>query len=186
MKKYMKYIKIGIISLCSILVILFTASFFMLDFLFLFNTNKEGNISNFEVDGLVRLGNTTTEIDADVDGNKIKAEIGPVEFYVQSNGTTKYIYTKSIFGGWIKTALKTSDDQTKFVDLIKDIERDDFSFKSIGYYEMKQEKLDEYNLKSMSIRFKGEGIFLTFVYDDNISYSLLLSDFGKAKVNLPS
>jgi hypothetical protein len=38
----------------------------------------------------------------------------------------------------------------------------------------------------MSIRFKGEGILLTFVYDDNISYSLLLSDFGKAKVNLPS
>lgn len=186
MKKYMKYIKLGIIVLCSLFVVIFTSLFFLLDFVFLLHTNKEGNIYNFEVDGRVTIGSVSTEIDAEIDGNKIKAELGPIDVYVESIGNTKYIYTKSLFGGWTKTVLKTEDDQTKFVDLIKDIQRDDFAFKSIGYYEMKQEKLDEYNLKSMSIKFISDGVLLSFVYNDNISYSLLLSDFGEAKVNIPS
>lgn len=181
-----KYIKLGIIILCSLVLVVFTSLFFLLDFVFLFNSNKEDGISNFEVEGTVKVGKITTEIDAIVDENKIKAEIGPMDFYVESYGNRKYIYTKNLFGGWIKTTLTTENDQTKFVDLIKDIERDDFSFKSIGYYEMKQEKLDEYNLQSMSIKFKGDGILLTFVYGDNVSYSLFLNDFGRAKVNLPS
>lgn len=181
-----KYIKLGIIILSSLVVVIFASSFFLLDFVFLFNSNKEGNISNFEVDGTVKIGSASTEVDAVVDGNKVKAEIGPVDIYVESFGSKKYIYTKGIFGGWTKTTLTTENDQTKFVDLIKDIERDDFKFKSIGYYEMKQEKLDEYDLQSMTIKFKGDGILLKFVYNDNISYTLLVNDFGRAKVNLPS
>ena len=77
-----KYIKLGIIILCSLVLVVFTSLFFLLDFVFLFDSNKEDGISNFEVEGTIKVGKITTEIDAIVDGNKIKAEIGPMDFYV--------------------------------------------------------------------------------------------------------
>lgn len=180
-----KAIKIGIISLSAVVVLIITSLFFLLDIAFLFMANKEGNFSNYEVEGRVTIAGKSAQIDVLVDENKVKADIGPLEFYVESYGNRKYIYTQNLFGGWIKTSLSKEDDQTAFVDLIGDIEREDFIFKSIGYYEMTPEKLEEENLQSMSIRFKFDGILMEFKYNDNISYSILLKDFGKAEVNIP-
>lgn len=181
-----KTIKIGIISLSAIIVIVFTSLFFLLDITFLFVGNSDGNLSsNYEVEGKVTISGKTAQVDLQVDENKVKAEIGPLEFYVESIGNRKYIYTKGLFGKWIKASLTKEDDQTAFVDLIGDIERDDFVFKSIGYYEMTPEKLEEEGLQAMSIRFRLDGILMEFKYNDNISYSILLKDFGKAEVDIP-
>lgn len=181
-----KALKIGIISFTSLVVVFVTTLFFQLDILFMFIKGDNGTVSNYEVDGSIKTGKVYTDIELNVDGNKIKAEIGGLDFYIEDSGTTKYIYSKGIFGGWVKTTLKTEDDKTAFVSIIEDIERDDFTFKTIGYYEMKQEKLDEHNLEAMSITFKTDGILLKIKYNDNLSYSIFLSDFGKEKVTLPN
>ena len=127
----------------------------------------------------------TTDIDLKVEGNKIQAEFGSIEFYVESQGSTKYIYTKGIFGGWSKTTLKTENDQTAFIDLIGKIERDDFVFKSIGYYEMTPEKLEERDLEFMSLKFTSDGVLMDFRYNENLYYTILLTEFGRTKVTLP-
>ena len=121
-----KAIKIGIITLCVVVVSVVASLFFMLDLAFFFISNKEGYLTNYELEGQATILGITTDIDLKVDGNKVEAEFGSLEFYVEAAGNTKYIYSKSIFGGWTKTTLKTENDKTAFVDLIGQIERDDF------------------------------------------------------------
>ena len=180
-----KAIKIGIITLCVVVVSVVTSLFFMLDLAFLFISNKEGYLTNYELEGQATILGITTDIDLKVDGNKVEAEFGSLEFYVEADGNTKYIYSKSIFGGWTKTTLKTENDKTAFVDLIGQIERDDFVFKSIGYYEMTPEKLQERNLEFMSLKFTTDGLLMNFRYSENLYYTILLTEFGNTKVNLP-
>ena len=180
-----KAVKIGIISLCVVVVSVVTSLFFMLDIAFLFMSNKDGNLTNYELKGEATVLGITTDIDLKVEDNKVQAEFGSLEFYVESQGSTKYIYTKGIFGRWGKTTLKTENDQTAFVDLIGQIEREDFVFKSIGYYEMTPEKLDERGLEFMSLKFTIDGLLMDFRYNENLYYTILLTEFGRTKVTLP-
>lgn len=181
-----KWLKILIISLSSFFVIIFTSLFFLLDIAFLFISNTNENNANYSIEGRVKVGSLSTQIELEIDGNKIKVEYGSLDFYIESVGSSKYIYTKNIFGKWSKTSITSNDEEkVAFLDLIGDLEREDFIFKTIGYYEMKQEKLDEENLESMNIKFSFEGILMRFKYSDNISYSILLKEFGGSKVNLP-
>lgn len=180
-----KIIKIGIAALSVVVITVVTSLFFLLDLAFAFMANKEGYLTNYELEGSATILGVQTDVDLKVDGNKVYAEFGLLEFYVEDGGNTKYIYSKGLLGGWTKTTLNAESDKTAFVDLIGQIERDDFVFKSIGYYEMTPEKLEERNLEFMSLKFTSDGLLMYFRYNENLYYTLLLSEFGKTKVNLP-
>ena len=180
-----KAIKIGIISLLSLCVIVVSALFFQLDIAMLFMKGDRGNITNYEVYGEVHTSGLSSDIYLSVDGNKIKAKIAGANVYIEDVGNKKYIYTPSLFGGYTKIILTEENDQTVFVDLVEDFEREDFVFKSIGYYEMTEEKCKEEGILGGSIKFQTNGILLDIQYSQNLSYSIRLYNFNKAKVSLP-
>ena len=180
-----KAIKIGIISLLSLCVIIVSSLFFQLDIAMLFMKGNQGSINNYEVYGEIHTSGLDSEIYLLVDGNKIKAKISGVNVYIEDVGNKKYIYTPSLFGGYTKIILTEENDKTIFVNLVEDIERKDFKFKSIGYYVMTEEKCNEEGILGASIKFQTNGILLDIQYSQNLSYSIRLYNFNKTKVSLP-
>lgn len=165
-------------TLCAII---FTLSFFLLDFIFM--------------DTGVELNNMTVKLDSEIidakmyiDGDKCKYETkildSDVVFYSLKDETGTHYYIKDFFGKWQEFLF--DDEGMLNTDELLDYERDDFTLITIGYYEMTKEALEEHGYVGCNIVFTFEYIKFEIILEQDSRQIIYISNIGNTKVNFPN